>query len=162
MKLILIAAMARNRIIGKNNQIPWHIPEEMSFFKKSTMGHGVIMGRKTYESINKPLAGRFNVVLSENQSLCIPGCNTAHSLKNAIQQCQTQKKVFIIGGKTVYETAMQLVDTIILTIIDTEYDGDTYFPHIPMQFFHQSSQKHIAGRTDSFTIYTYQRTEICP
>ncbi len=162
MELILIAAMARNRIIGKNNQIPWHIPEEMSFFKKSTMGHGVIMGRKTYDSINKPLAGRFNVVLSGNQSLCIPGCNTASSLKNAIQQCQAQEKAFIIGGKTVYETAMPLVDTIVLTVIDTEYDGDTYFPHIPMQFFHQSSQKHIARRTDSFTIYTYQRTEMCP
>ena len=156
MKLILIAAMAKNRVIGKKNKIPWHIPEEMQFFKKSTMGHAVIMGRKTYESIATPLPGRFNVVLSRNMSLHIPGYQFASNLQEAIACCRNQEKAFIIGGGTLYEESMDLADFILLTVLDREYEGDTYFPNIPTETFQQISKKHM-GKKDAFTIYSYQR-----
>ena len=159
MKLILIAAMAKNRVIGQNNRIPWHIPEEMQFFKKSTMGHAVIMGRKTYESIAIPLPGRFNVVLSGNGSLHISGCHIAGNLEEAIACCRGQKKAFIIGGSSVYKETMGLADLILLTVLDKEYEGDAFFPHIPIDLFQQISKKRVE-QEDTFTIYTYQRRNI--
>ena len=158
MKLILIAAMTKSRIIGKNNRIPWHIPEEMQFFKESTMGHAVIMGRKTYDSIAMPLPGRFNVVLSRNKNLNINGCHIAHSLEEGIACCRNQEKTFIIGGRTLYEESLNLADTILLTILDNEYEGDTFFPHIPEESYQLISEKRM-GEKDTFTVYTYQRKD---
>jgi dihydrofolate reductase len=156
MKLILIAAMAKNRTIGKNNSIPWHIPEEVQFFKKSTMGHAVIMGRKTYDSIAMPLPGRINVVLSRSTNLDIPGCHTANSLEEGIACCSNQEKIFIIGGRTLYKKSLNLADTILLTILDDEYEGDTFFPQIPEKTFKLVSTKRM-GTKEAFTVYTYQR-----
>jgi dihydrofolate reductase len=156
MKLILIAAMAKNRVIGQNNHIPWHIPEEMQFFKENTMGHAVIMGRKTFESIVTPLPGRLNVVLTTNKSLNIPGCHIAGNLEEAIACCQNQEKAFIIGGSKLYEEGMDLADLILLTILDKEYEGDTFFPYIPADSFQQISAKRVEQK-EAFTIYGYQR-----
>jgi len=156
MELILIAAMSRNRIIGRNNTIPWHIPEEMHHFKKNTMGHAVIMGRNTFESIGKALPGRFNVVLSRNKDLQVPGCRVTDSLTAAIQCCQDQKKSFIIGGQSIYLESLELVDTILLSVLDREYEGDTFFPAIPEKYFQQISAKRM-GDEQPFTLHTYQR-----
>lgn len=156
MKLILIAAMAKNRIIGKNNSIPWHIPEEMRFFKESTMGHAVIMGRKTYDSIAKPLPGRFNVVLSRNTILNITGCCLANSLEEGITCCGNHEKIFIIGGRTLYKDSLHQADTILLTVLDDEYEGDTFFPQIPEETFQLISEKRM-GTKKAFTVCTYQR-----
>ena len=156
MKLILIAAMAKNRVIGRNNCIPWRIPEEMRFFKESTMGHAVIMGRKTYESIAKPLPGRFNVVLSSSKDLHIKGCQIAHSLEEGIACCGNQEKIFIIGGRTLYKESLNLADSILLTVLDNEYEGDTFFPQIPEESYQLISEKRM-GDKDPFTVYTYQR-----
>ena len=103
--------MTPNRIIGYKNRIPWHIPEEMQHFKKCTMGHGVIMGRKTFESMEKALPGRTNIVLSRSPDLALPGCHIAYSLTEGMRCCQKQKKVFIIGGSMLYEQAMEHADT---------------------------------------------------
>jgi len=156
MKLILIAAMAKNRIIGKDNSIPWHIPEEMQFFKKNTMGHAVIMGRKTFDSIAMPLPGRFNVVLSRSTNLTIDGCRTAHSLEEGIACCKNQEKIFIIGGRTLYKESLNRADTILLTVLDDDYEGDTFFPQIPENIFQLISEKRM-GTKNAFTVRTYQR-----
>jgi dihydrofolate reductase len=156
MELILIAAMSRNRVIGHNNTIPWHVPEEMYHFKKSTMGHAVIMGRKTFTSIGKALPGRFNVVLSKNKDLHVPGCSIARSLTEGIQHCQNQEKIFIIGGRAVYEESIEVADTILLSVLDREYEGDTFFPPIPEKHFQEISAKRM-GNEQPFTLYTYKR-----
>ncbi len=158
MEIILIAAMAKNRVIGRNNRIPWHIPEEMRHFKETTMGHAVIMGRKTFESMGKALPGRLNVVLSRNSALHVPGCMTAQNLAQGFRCCQGQEKVFIIGGKTIYQESMVMVDTILLSILDEEYEGDIFFPPIPEDLFQQVSEKRI-GREHPFTLLVYTRKE---
>ncbi len=159
MQLILIAAMDINRVIGLKNKIPWHIPEEMQHFKESTMGHGVIMGRKTFDSIGGALPGRQNIVLSSNHKLSLPDCQVAHSLAEGLACCKNQKKVFIAGGKTIYQEAMEQVDTILLTIIQKEYEGDTLFPAIPPTHFQLLSEKTM-GRDPLFTLQIYQRKTV--
>lgn len=156
MELILISAMAKNKIIGKDNKIPWQIPEEMRHFKETTMGHAVIMGRKTFESIGTPLPGRLNIVLSTNKSLHCPGFTLAATLKEGIDCCQGHSKIFITGGKTLYEHSMHLVNTILLSVLDQEYEGDTVFPHIPEEQFKEVSRKRL-GQSDPFTLFTYHR-----
>lgn len=157
MKLIIIAAMAKNRTIGKDNKIPWHIPEETRFFKKTTMGHAIIMGRKTYESIASPLSGRVNVVLTNNKTLNISGCRMVHNLQDAIECCRGKEKAFIIGGRAVYQEAMNIADSIFLTILEKSYEGDTFFPHIPSVFSRQVAKEYIDEANESFTLYRYER-----
>ncbi len=156
MELILIAAMAKNRVIGKNNNIPWHIPEEMHHFKKSTMGHAVIMGRKTFESIENPLPGRLNVVLSRDSNIHCPGFLPAGNLQEGIECCQDHEKLFIIGGQDLFKESMQLADTILLSILDQKYEGDTLFPHIPTEQFQLVAKKRM-GDLQPFTLFTYRR-----
>jgi dihydrofolate reductase len=159
MQLILIAAMDTNRVIGFKNKIPWHIPEEIRHFKESTMGHGVIMGRKTFDSIGAALPGRQNVVISTNRKLSHPGCQIAHSLAEALACCKKQKKVFIIGGRGIFQEAMNQADTILLSIIHKTYEGDTLFPAIPAEDFQLLSEKQM-GTDPLFTLQTYQRKTV--
>lgn len=156
METILIAAMDPNRVIGYKNRIPWQIPEEMAHFKESTMGHAVVMGRKTFESIGKALPGRTNIVLSTKQDLTLPNCHIVHDLTEGIHYCSSHKKVFIIGGRTLYKQAMKQVDTIILSILHQGYVGDTYFPDIPADSFQLISEKEM-GTEQFFTLQTYRR-----
>ncbi len=148
--------MTPSRIIGYKNRIPWHIPEEMQHFKESTMGNAVIMGRKTFESIGKPLPGRTNVVLSSKQNLRLSDCYVAHSLAEGLAHCSNQEKVFIIGGKTLYEQAMAHADSIILSTIHREFKGDIRFPDIPAGRFQLISEKEM-GTKQTFSILTYRR-----
>ncbi len=148
--------MTTNRVIGYQNHIPWHIPEEMQHFKESTMGHAVIMGRKTFESIGKALSGRTNVVLSSNRNLQLSDCHVAHSLTEGLDHCSSQKKVFIIGGRMLYEQAMKNAATILLSVIHRKLKGDTYFPDIPAEHFQLISEKEL-GTKQTFTLQTYQR-----
>ncbi len=156
MEIILIAAMSLNGVIGEKNRIPWHLPEEMQHFKKSTMGHAVIMGRNTFKSIGKALPGRTNIVLSSKTSLKLPRCHVAQSLEEGIRYCSPMEKIFIIGGRMVYEQAMEYVDTILLSILPTEYSGDTCFPDIPMNSFLLISTEE-ASTAQPFTLQKYQR-----
>ncbi|MBU0946975.1 MAG: dihydrofolate reductase [Proteobacteria bacterium] len=156
MEIILIVAMAQNRVIGRNNHIPWHIPEEIHFFKETTMGHAVIMGRKTFTSIGKALPGRHNVVLTRNRDLHFPECQTAHNFAEAISFCQGQEKIFVIGGRAIYEESMPLADTILLSVLDEEYEGNTYFPVISETLYQQISEERI-GQEHPFTLLVYKR-----
>ena len=126
----LIVAASTNHAIGKNNQLLWHLPNDLKFFKNTTWGFPVIMGRKTFEAVNKPLPGRTNIVITRNQDWKAAGVKTAENLDGAIEMAiQTNaKQLFIIGGGEIYAQAMPLADIIYLTRVHTILEGDTFFP----------------------------------
>ena len=136
MKLSMIVAMAHNRVIGLDNKMPWHLPADLQWFKKTTLGSPIIMGRKTYDSIGRPLPGRLNIILSRNTDLKIEGCSVVNSLSDAMDAAKSADKgldkeveeIFITGGAHLYEKFLQDADCLYLTLIDAELDGDTFFP----------------------------------
>lgn len=139
MRVSLIAAMAKNRVIGSKNQLPWHLPEDLKRFKALTLGHPILMGRKTFESIGKPLPGRENVVLSRQKDLQIEGVLVLGSLPQALDyfRKENRKEIFIIGGAEIYRQALPLADRIYLTEIDQSFEGDAFFPDFSQQTFHE-------------------------
>ena len=157
MEIILIAAMARNRVIGRNNEIPWHIPGEQEMFRRITWGCPLIMGRKTYESIGRPLPGRRNIIITRNSRNNMQGCEAVHSLAEALQIYEHDKKVFIIGGGQLFQQSIKLADTMILSILDKDIEGDTFFPNFTESDFKLISSQKISGPV-SYSINTYCRT----
>ena len=127
-KLAIIVAMAKNRAIGIDNTLPWRIPADMQHFKRLTMGHHLIMGRKTFESIGRPLPGRTTMVVSRDRSLKIDGCAVAHSLTEAIGACAADPQVFVVGGADIYAQALGLADKLYITEIQQDVIGDAWFP----------------------------------
>jgi dihydrofolate reductase len=143
MKISLIVAMASNRAIGLNNQMPWHLSADLKRFKQITMGHPIIMGRKTFEAIGKPLPGRTNIIVSRTSHYQQDGCYVADSIEAAISLgCRLANEVFVIGGATLYEATLPLTDTLYITQINQEFEGDTFFPSI------DKTQWAEAGRED--------------
>ena len=128
----LIVAAAENNAIGKNNQLLWHLPNDLKFFKNTTWGMPVIMGRKTFESVNKPLPGRFNIVITRQADWKAEGVMVASDLQDALKKAAETncKEFFIIGGGEIYKQAFQLADKIYLTRVHTEIEGDTFFPEV--------------------------------
>lgn len=126
--LALILAVAKNGVIGKNGQVPWRIPEDLKFFKQTTMGHAIVMGRKTYEETKRPLPGRRNLVVSRNPGYEAPGCEVFPDLESAIAAARaTDPAPFVIGGAEIYRLALPLATRIVLTEIDWDAEGDTVF-----------------------------------
>ena len=125
MKLIIIAAIAHNRVIGKNGKVPWYIPEDLARFKQLTIGHTVVMGRKTFDSLDNPLPNRTNIVITSH---VINGVKSYPSLEFALQALKNETEVFIIGGGKVYADALKYADELRLTLVEKDVDGDTYFP----------------------------------
>lgn len=123
----MIVARSRNHVIGKNNQMPWKISADLQFFKKVTMGFPIIMGRKTWESIGRPLPGRRNVVVSRNSSYLAPGAELLGSLEEALKSLDEFQRVFVIGGQQLFDQAFPLADELYLTEIEINVDGDTFF-----------------------------------
>jgi dihydrofolate reductase len=132
MIISLIAAASENNVIGKNNQLLWHLPNDLKFFKNTTWGMPVIMGRKTFESVNKPLPGRFNIVITRQEGWHAEGVTTALDLDEALQRATETncKEVFIVGGGEIYKDTIKKADKIYLTRVHTTIDGDTFFPAI--------------------------------
>ncbi|EIV8474168.1 type 3 dihydrofolate reductase, partial [Vibrio vulnificus] len=128
MIISMIAAMAKQRIIGKDNQMPWHLPADFAWFKRCTMGKPVVMGRKTYDSIGRPLPGRLNIVISRDESLVIEGVTMARSIAHALALAGDVDEVMIIGGGSIYAECLPKADKLYLTFIDATIDGDTQFP----------------------------------
>jgi dihydrofolate reductase len=126
-RITLIAALARNRAIGRDGRMPWHLPRELKHFKETTMGKPIIMGRRTWESIGRPLPGRQNIVVTRNPSFRAAGCEAAASLVAAVELAQGEE-VMIIGGGELYRAAMDYADRMILTVVDCEPEADTWFP----------------------------------
>jgi len=129
-KINIIAAIGSNRELGKDNKLLWHISEDLQRFKQLTIGHTVIMGRKTYESIGKPLPRRLNIIISRDTSFRAQGCIVAHSLEEALNQAKEIEKeeVFIIGGGQIYELGLKFADKLYLTLVNGIYGADTFFP----------------------------------
>ncbi|MEH0675433.1 type 3 dihydrofolate reductase [Vibrio scophthalmi] len=128
MIISMIAAMAQDRVIGKDNQMPWHLPADFAWFKRCTMGKPVVMGRKTYQSIGRPLPGRTNIVISRDSSLSIEGVTVVASIEQALAAAGDVEEVMIIGGGSIYQHCLAQADKLYLTFINAEVEGDTQFP----------------------------------
>jgi dihydrofolate reductase len=130
--------MARNRVIGRDNRLPWRLPADLAYFKQVTMGHPVVMGRRTYESIGKPLPGRLNIVVSRNPAFRAPGCTVVSSLDEAWRVGADAPEVSVIGGTSLFAESLPVADRIHLTEVEAEVPGDTWFPEFDRSEWHQS------------------------
>ena len=149
MRISIIAAMAKNRVIGKGNEIPWRLSSDLKRFKDLTMGHAVIMGRKTHESIHEslkhPLLGRLNIIVTHRKDYEAEGCLVVHSLDGALKAAEAinRDEVFVIGGAEIYKQALSLADKMYLTIVKAEIEGDAYFPEFNPKEWHVVNQEEI-------------------
>ena len=134
----MIAAHANNRVIGKDNQLIWHLPADLKFFKNTTSGHTIIMGRKTYDSIGRPLPNRTNVVITRNKDFEAEGCEVFHALEDALSAHAHEEEVFIVGGAQLYEIGLEYAHRLYLTEIDAEFEGDTFFPEYDTSVWKES------------------------
>lgn len=128
MRISIIAAMSSNRVIGFNDDLPWHLPPDLRRFKELTMGHHMIMGRKTFDTIGRPLPGRVTIVVTRQSDFYHQDVLVAHSIDDALRLAQNEEEVFIAGGGEIYRLTLGVADRIYLTIIDREFEGDTFFP----------------------------------
>jgi dihydrofolate reductase len=129
MMISLIVAMDNNRVIGKENRLPWHLPADLAYFKRVTMGHPIIMGRKTFESIGRVLPGRENVILTRDHAFQQEGCTIIHSVDEIKQIALQHDEVFVIGGAEVFKATLPIADRLYITKIDASFQGDTFFPN---------------------------------
>ncbi len=130
MLISAIFAMSENRVIGKNNQLPWHLPADLTHFKTITMGKPILMGRKTYESIGKPLPGRCNIVITREKGYHALGCIVVHSIEKALEAAHESNEIFIIGGALLYQAMLPLTQRLYMTLIHQPFEGDTFFPEL--------------------------------
>lgn len=161
-RIALIVAMAKNRTIGINNTLPWRCPEDLKHFKALTMGHHMIMGRKTFDSIGKALPGRTTVVVTRNQNLSIDGCVIAHSLQEAIELSANDTEIFVVGGAELYAQSLDIVDTLYITEIQQDVKGDAHFPHFDINKWQETSRKSHTQETPqplAYDFVTYQRKQ---
>ena len=150
-RIALIAALAENRVIGRENRLPWRLPADLRRFKSVTMGKPVIMGRKTYESIGKPLPGRSNIVVTRDPDYRAQGCQVVHSLEQALEAGAGHAEVMVIGGAELYREALGRAERMYLTLIRAEVDGDTLFPDIePQQWRELERESHCADEKNQY------------
>ncbi|MPW31399.1 type 3 dihydrofolate reductase [Agarivorans sp. B2Z047] len=151
MKVAMIAAMAKQRVIGKDNQMPWHLPADLKHFKAVTMGKSVIMGRLTYQSIGRPLPGRLNIVVSRNVDLVIEGVTVVNTVQAALDLVKDEAEVMVIGGGNIYQQCLAFADTLYLTFIEKEVEGDAHFPDYQKYQWQQlASEKHLADEKNPY------------
>jgi dihydrofolate reductase len=155
----LVAAVAANGVIGSGNALPWHLPEDLRRFKAITLGHPVIMGRKTYESIGRPLPGRRNIVVSRNAAFVATGCETAASLEAAIAACAgSAEEIFVIGGAQLYAEALPRARRLYLTEIRREFPGDARFPEFDRKDWCETAREtHRSGEGLEYDFAVYER-----
>ncbi|KIF47040.1 diacylglycerol kinase [Vibrio owensii 47666-1] len=152
MIISMIAAMADNRIIGKDNQMPWHLPADFAWFKRCTMGKPVVMGRKTFESIGRPLPGRLNIVISRDASLSVEGVTTVTSIEQALEVAGEVEEVMIIGGGAIYAACLPMANKLYVTHIEAEIDGDTQFPDWGTEFKETYSEAYQADEKNAYSM----------
>ncbi len=152
-----IVAMDTNRVIGKNNQLPWHLPEDLKFFKRTTMGHKIAMGRKTYESIGRPLPGRDNLIITRQRGYQANGCKVFYSMNDFIHYCRGQhEEIFVIGGAEIFSETFAYADRLYITRIHHQFEGDTFFPEFNLNdWLLVSSEKGIKDEKNPFD-YEFQ------
>ncbi|NOQ76750.1 MAG: type 3 dihydrofolate reductase [Methylococcaceae bacterium] len=144
MKISLIVAMASNRAIGLDNKMPWHLSADLKKFKQITMGSPILMGRKTYESIGRPLPGRTNIIISRNSHYQQADCLIFNSIDEALASCRQYAEIFVIGGATFYQSMLPVADKLYLTEINKEFNADTFFPEINRSEWKEVSRENIS------------------
>jgi dihydrofolate reductase len=160
MKISLIVALTRKGVIGKNNSLPWHIPGDLKRFKEITTGHPIIMGRKTYDSIGKPLPNRTNIVISRQKDLKIPGCEVFHDLSSALQFCRANMKTdnaFVIGGAQLFVEALPLATNLHLTWVEQDIEGDVVIENLKLEQFKVSQKLEVKEAPIPHTFCDYER-----
>ena len=156
----LIVAMGRNRVIGRDNQLVWHQPADLRHFKETTIGKPVIMGRKTFESVGKSLPGRTTVVVTRRDDFVAPGCLMAGSLEQALEMVSSEPEILIAGGGEIYRQAIPVCDRMYITIIEHEFDGDTFFPEFDQgEWVIEEERRHEADEKNRYSMLfrTYRR-----
>jgi dihydrofolate reductase len=159
MTVTIVVAISENHAIGRDNKLLWYLPNDLKHFKQITTGHTVIMGRKTYESVGKPLPNRRNIIITR-QAISIAGCEVVNSIDAALALCADQQEVFIVGGAEIYKQAIHLTDRIYLTVVHKEFEGDSFFPEINKQEWsevfredHDPDEKNLLP----YSFITYER-----
>jgi dihydrofolate reductase len=158
MALHLIFARAANGVIGQNNALPWHLPEDMAHFKRTTLGCPVIMGRKTWDSLPprfRPLPGRINIVVTRQTNWQAAGALCAHSLPEAVTLCPPDSEAWVIGGAEIYTAALPLASTAVVTEIDKEYEGDAFAPTFGSQWRETAREQHVSASGLNYSFVTY-------
>lgn len=164
MKISHIVCVAEDNVIGNQGKMPWHLSADLKAFKAKTMGHIILMGRKTFESLGRPLPGRLNIIISRNPLFSVPeGTRCFKSIEEALEYCQTLKsqypdEIFVIGGAEIYRQTLPRTERIYLTQIHKKYRGDAYYPKIDLGQFKLSSQSNNQEGDLAFSFLTYDRT----
>ena len=159
MRLTLIAAMAGNRVIGRAGAIPWHLPADLKRFKQITMGHWLIMGRRTFESIGRPLPGRTTVVVTRQPGYSPEGVFAVHSIEEALVLARGEEEVFVAGGAQIYAATLPMADRLHLTLVEDEYEGDAFFPAVDLSGWRlvRSDRLKAQAGSPACTFMTYER-----
>ena len=160
MALNLIFARARNGVIGHNNTLPWHLPEDLAHFKATTLGQPVIMGRKTWDSLPfkfRPLPGRMNIVVTRQSDWHSDGAHVVHSVDEALQACPTEAQPWVIGGAELYRLAMPLATRVVVTEIDADYEGDAFAPELDASWQEASRTTHVAANGLRYSLVNWVR-----
>jgi dihydrofolate reductase len=156
-RIFLVAAVASNGIIGAKGELPWRLPEDLKHFKRLTMGHPVIMGRRTWESLKGPLPGRENIVVTRNRGYEAPGAAVASSLEGALALCAGEPVVFVIGGSTLFDESLPIAAGLVITEIHKDFEGDTWFPQYDRSRWKESQrEQHVAADGTKFDFVLYE------
>ncbi|TAM53319.1 MAG: dihydrofolate reductase [Paraburkholderia sp.] len=159
--LTILVARARNGVIGRNNQLPWHLPEDLAFFKRATMGAPIIMGRKTHESIGRPLPGRRNIVVTRDAQRRVEGCEIATSIESALALAAKDgaTEAFLIGGTQLYAEGIAFADQLVITEIDADFEGDATFPAPDAREWKTESREAHQGADFDYARVVYRRID---
>jgi dihydrofolate reductase len=157
-RIVLVAAVARNGVIGAGNKLPWRLPEDLKHFKQLTLNHPVLMGRRTWESLGRPLPNRKNIVITRTPGYEAPGASVAASLEGAIALCAGEPVAFVIGGAEIYAAALAVADRLVLTEIQSDYEGDARFPDWDRRAWRVTRrQTHASATGVRFDVVEYER-----
>lgn len=155
----LIVAISKNRVIGDSNKLIWHLPADLKRFKEITGGHSIVMGRKTYESIGRPLPNRRNIIITRDNSYEVEGCEIVNSIDEAL--LLTGSDCFIIGGGEIYKQTLNIADQIYMTVVDEEFEGDTTFPELSTEWYISSTEEYLADEKNpyNYSFLLYEKFE---
>ena len=163
MTIEYVVAMSENRVIGRKNDLPWRLPKDLKHFKATTLGHAILMGRKTYESIGRPLPDRTNIILTSDPAYIAPGCLVVTSLEEALEMAQAFERFMVVGGAKVYEQFLPYVDIIHMTVVHQTLEGDAYFPELdPKEWDEKELENHTQDDKHEYAFsfkYLHRRTE---
>ncbi|MGW8425059.1 dihydrofolate reductase [Peribacillus simplex] len=162
MIISLIVAMDKNRVIGKDNKLPWKLPKELQYVKKTTMGHSLIIGRKNFESIGRALPRRRNIILTRDKNYSVEGCEIVHSTEDVFKFCENEEEIFVFGGEQIDKLFLPYANKLYVTKIDFEFEGDTFFPELDFEKWNEIYvQKGITDEENPYLYYyhIYERNE---